>query len=55
MNTTTVLDLIAAREAAAAAALGELREQQAKLAAEAAAIECEVAALATTRRDAAFG
>jgi hypothetical protein len=38
MNTTTILDLIAARQAAAAAALDELREQQAKLAAEADAV-----------------
>lgn len=50
MNTTTLLDLIAAREAAASAARDDLREQQAKLAAETAAIECELADLATTRR-----
>ncbi|GGL18899.1 hypothetical protein [Mangrovihabitans endophyticus] len=50
MNTTTVLDRIAARQAAAAAALDEVREQQAKLAAEAAAIECELADLATTHQ-----
>jgi hypothetical protein len=50
VNTTTVLDLIAAREAAASAALDELREQQAKLAAEVAGIECELADLATTRQ-----
>jgi hypothetical protein len=50
VNTTTVLDLIAAPEAAASAALDELREQQARLAAEVAAIECELAALATTRQ-----
>ncbi|GLZ02514.1 hypothetical protein [Actinoplanes sp. NBRC 103695] len=50
MNTTTILDLIAAREAAAAAARDELREQQAKLAAEVAGIECELADLATTRQ-----
>jgi hypothetical protein len=50
VNTTTVLDLIAAREAAASAARDELREQQAKLAAEVAAIESELADLATTRQ-----
>ncbi|MCA2216253.1 hypothetical protein [Jidongwangia harbinensis] len=50
MNTTTILDLIAAREAAASAALDDLREQQAKLAAEVAGIECELADLATTRQ-----
>jgi hypothetical protein len=50
VNTTTVLDLIAAREAAASAARDDLREQQAKLAAEVAAIECELADLATTRQ-----
>jgi hypothetical protein len=50
MNTITVLDLIGAREAAACAARDELREQQAKLAAEVAAIESELADLATTRR-----
>ena len=50
MNTSTVLDLIAAREAAAAAARDQLREQQAKLAAEVAAIDAELADLATTRQ-----
>jgi hypothetical protein len=50
VNTTTVLDLIAARQAAASAALNELREQQAKLAAEVAGIECELTDLATTRQ-----
>ncbi|GIF00914.1 hypothetical protein [Paractinoplanes rishiriensis] len=50
MNTATILDLIAAREAAASTARDELREQQAKLAAEVAAIECELADLATTRQ-----
>jgi hypothetical protein len=39
----TVLDLIAARETAASAALEELHEQQAKLAAEVAAIESKPA------------
>ncbi len=38
MNTITVLDLITARETAAAAALEALHQQQAKLAAEVAAI-----------------
>ncbi|MDY7091178.1 MAG: hypothetical protein SYR96_39630 [Actinomycetota bacterium] len=50
MNTTTILDLITARQAAAAAALDEIREQQARLAAEAAAIECELADLTTTHQ-----
>ena len=50
MNTTTVLDLIAAREAAASAARDELREQMARLAAEVAAIDSELADLATTRQ-----
>jgi hypothetical protein len=50
VNTATVLDLIAAREAATSATLDELREQQAKLAAEVAGIECELADLATTRQ-----
>ncbi|GLZ01024.1 hypothetical protein [Actinoplanes sp. NBRC 103695] len=50
MNTTTVLDLIAAREAASSAARDELLQQQAKLAAEVAAIEAELADLATTRQ-----
>jgi hypothetical protein len=49
MNTATVLDLIAAREAAASAARDDLRQQQAKLAAEVAAIDAELADLATTR------
>ena len=49
MNTTTVLDLIAAREAAASAARDELLQQQAKLAAKVAAIDAELADLATTR------
>ena len=49
MNTTTILDLITARETAATATLDELREQQAKLAAEVAGIESELADLATTR------
>ncbi|MGA5305997.1 hypothetical protein ACPCHT_39370 [Nucisporomicrobium flavum] len=50
MNTTTVLDLIAAREAAASAARDELLQQQAKLAAKVAAIDAELADLATTRQ-----
>jgi len=50
VNTTTILDLIAARETAASAALDELRGQQAKLAAEVAGIECELADLTTTRQ-----
>jgi hypothetical protein len=50
MNTTTILDLIAARETAASAARDELREQMNKLAGEAAAIESELADLATTRQ-----
>jgi hypothetical protein len=50
MNTSTVLDLIAAREAAASAARDQLREQQAKLAAEVAAIDAELADLAITRQ-----
>jgi hypothetical protein len=50
VNTTTVLDLITAREAAAQAALEQLREQQAHLAAQVAGIECELADLATTRQ-----
>lgn len=50
MNTSTILDLITAREAAASAARDDLRQQQAKLAAEVAAIECELADLATTRQ-----
>jgi hypothetical protein len=50
VNTTTVLDLIAAREAAASAARDELLQQQAKLAAEVAAIDAELADLATTRQ-----
>jgi hypothetical protein len=50
MNTTTSLDLIAAREAAACTARDDLREQQAKLAAEVAAIDAELADLATTRQ-----
>ncbi|GLZ01762.1 hypothetical protein [Actinoplanes sp. NBRC 103695] len=50
MNTSTVLDLIAGREAAASAARDQLREQQAKLAAEVAAIDAELADLATTRQ-----
>ncbi|GIF02291.1 hypothetical protein [Paractinoplanes rishiriensis] len=50
MNTTTVLDLIAAREAAASAARDELLQQQAKLAAEVAAIDAALADLATTRQ-----
>ena len=49
MNTSTVLDLIAAREAAASAARDQLREQQAKLAAEVAAIDAELADLTITR------
>ena len=50
MNATTVLDPIAARETAASAALDELRQQQAKLTAEMAGIESELADLATTRQ-----
>lgn len=50
MNTATILDLIAAREAAASAAREQLREQMTKLAGELAAIECELSDLATTRQ-----
>jgi hypothetical protein len=50
VNTTTILDLITAREAAASAARDQLREQMTKLAAEVTAIECELADLATTRQ-----
>jgi hypothetical protein len=50
MNTSTILDLIAAREAAASAARDDLRQQQASLAAEVAAIDAELADLATTRQ-----
>ena len=50
MNTTTILDLIAAREAAASAARDELLQQQTKLAAEVAAIDAELADLTTTRQ-----
>jgi hypothetical protein len=50
MNTSTVLDLIATREAAARAARDDLRQQQAKLAAEVAAIDAGLADLATTRQ-----
>jgi hypothetical protein len=50
VNTTTLLDLIAAREAAASAARDDLREQMTKLAAELAAIDCELSDLATTRQ-----
>ena len=50
MNPATVLDLIAAREAAAATAREQLREQMTKLAGELAAIECELSDLATTRQ-----
>jgi hypothetical protein len=50
MNTSTILDLIAAREAAASAARDDLRQQQAKLAAEVATIDAELADLATTRQ-----
>jgi hypothetical protein len=50
VNTTTILDLITAREAAAPAARDELREQMTKLAGELAAIECELSDLATTRQ-----
>ena len=50
MNTTTILDLIAAREATASAAIEQLHEQMTKLAAEVAAIEAELADLATTRQ-----
>ena len=50
MNTITVLDLIAAREAAASAARDDLREQMNKLASEVAVVESELADLATTRQ-----
>jgi hypothetical protein len=50
MNTTTILDLIAAREAAASAARDDLREQMTKLASELAAIDCELSDLTTTRQ-----
>ena len=50
MNTTTILDLITAHEAAASAVRNDLREQMTKLAGELAAIDCELADLATTRR-----
>ncbi|GIE92527.1 hypothetical protein [Actinoplanes regularis] len=50
MNTATILDLIAAREAAASAARDELREQMAKIAGELAAVDCELSDLATTRQ-----
>ena len=50
MNTSTILDLITAREAAASAARDDLREQITKLAGELAAIECELSDLATTRQ-----
>lgn len=50
MNTTTILDLIAAREAAASAARDDLREQMSKLVTDVAAIETELADLATTRQ-----
>ena len=49
MHTTAILDLITAREAAASAARDEVREQMTKLAGDLAAIECELADLATTR------
>ena len=50
MNTTTVLDLIAAREAAPPGALEALRKQMANLAAEVTAIDSELVDLATTRQ-----
>jgi hypothetical protein len=50
MNTITVLDLIAAREAAASAARDDLREQMNKLASEVAVVESELADLATTHQ-----
>jgi hypothetical protein len=50
MNTITVLDLIAARETAASAVRDELHQQMTKLAAQMAAIESELADLATTRK-----
>jgi hypothetical protein len=50
VNTTTILDLITAHEAAASAVRNDLREQMTKLAGELAAIDCELADLATTRR-----
>jgi hypothetical protein len=50
VNTATILDLIAARAAAASAAREQLREQMTKLAGELAAIECELSDLATTRQ-----
>jgi hypothetical protein len=50
VNTTTILDLITAREAAASAARDDLRDQMSKLAAEVAAIESDLADLAITRQ-----
>jgi hypothetical protein len=50
MNTSTILDLIAAREAATSATRDDLREQMTRLASELAAIECELSDLATTRQ-----
>lgn len=50
MNTSTILDLITAREAAATAARDQLREQMSKLAGELATIDGELSDLATTRQ-----
>jgi hypothetical protein len=50
VNTTTILDLITAREAAASTARDDLRDQMSKLAAEVAAIESDLADLAITRQ-----
>lgn len=50
MNTSTILDLIAAREAAASAAREDLHEQMTKLTGELAAIDDELSDLATTRQ-----
>lgn len=50
MNTTTILDLITARHSAATATATSLREQLTKLTNDLAAIESELADLATTRQ-----
>src|SRR5438445_3868135 len=50
VNTATILDLITARQAAATAACGKLREQMTTLAGDLAAIERELSDLATTRQ-----
>ncbi|GAA1778679.1 hypothetical protein GCM10009681_56820 [Luedemannella helvata] len=50
MNTTTILDLIATRHSAVAAAANDLREQIAKLTGELAEVEAELADLQITRQ-----